>query len=829
MKLRNTCGASTSLVVVCLVVLVLVGILFAFITLSVGGKKQAEHAVEAGALSLIAVASKQVGTNLLNDTTQNGIIEQNNFADLVNPPSTGLVNLLNYNKLIGQTMLVASNAIDDLGGTDNEAYTAAQAVIDDVQTGDNSIGQRLAKSLNDKLQVNNGVALDPTFIQNNFLQIANANPLSLAGIAPKIKVVSITLGYVDQYSSSNKYAIANISVNRSKYPNLSAYTSDIPDPKNPGAYYLQGYSPMNMKLGSSTQTLMGVTITPGEGPHLVASSAFTPAPPYKNTKGGLPPNAIQIVASVETSHGTINTVTRTVVAGALQGTVLAPPPSIPSGYIVVKNAAGINFPGVLNIIDIEQSPFNKELMTGVYLTNNNLFSTDSGLLSLWAAYNKNGQQGNQPSNVGIFDSTGQPATMSELSQLASIGMPDQNGSLCQSCLWYNLGGPQATQPCTNLVTSFMTAYGIPNTVNQIPVANVLAVEAAKATVISWYGQTAQYLGNLLLNAHVNSAFMYGTTKPGICMFPGDLEVIIGTSGLQKFPHEVYLFASSGQPTTTQTMTYFGTTWQILQGAYGPTAPPSDSSMVKSVVISTPGTIIDYLSQISSFLAKSKSFNGDPVQQLVYPLTSGMTESDFANNLNTALNALNSVPANQTPTNPPRPGSLIRRMYQIMPQGKDPTIFAQEIYTVLAGQTTVPLGQTFYIYEDQTTLDKDGNAALTISQTPPPNINISQSPDGTLQTYQSSYDVLIYDIDTPGEMAVSDQLFTYLGHTSLFHTVGNHLGIGAYDLKYLGYADDVSFTGYDVAKWTPSSGKNNLLGQLDFSSGLNGVGGFQLIN
>ena len=56
MNTPNACGATTSLVIVCPVVLVLVGILFAFITMGIGGKKQAEHAIQAGSLVLMKAA-----------------------------------------------------------------------------------------------------------------------------------------------------------------------------------------------------------------------------------------------------------------------------------------------------------------------------------------------------------------------------------------------------------------------------------------------------------------------------------------------------------------------------------------------------------------------------------------------------------------------------------------------------------------------------------------------------------------------------------------------------------------------------------------------------
>ena len=199
----------------------------------------------------------------------------------------------------------------------------------------------------------------------------------------------------------------------------------------------------------------------------------------------------------------------------------------------------------------------------------------------------------------------------------------------------------------------------------------------------------------------------------------------------------------------------------------------------------------------------------------------MTQSQFESAINTAF-------SNGTV------GAFIMRMHQIVPK-KTNTQFADEVYAILT-QTTIPLGQTFYIYADPNAqnVDAQGIAKLMISTTPPANVTANQTPNGTPQIYQSSYEVIDCAINPAGELAISDQLFTTELPASAPH-ISNWAG---YDLGnpsnpyywwfYQGNAPP-TLTGSDSSLWIPNSGNNNFLGELNFNSGLQGQTSFMSAN
>ena len=169
-----------------------------------------------------------------------------------------------------------------------------------------------------------------------------------------------------------------------------------------------------------------------------------------------------------------------------------------------------------------------------------------------------------------------------------------------------------------------------------------------------------------------------------------------------------------------------------------------------MVISQPGTILDYLSEISYYPPSNGWPNNvSPLTSQLSPLASDypfstitgiyaplgagfsctqqtpMTQQQFETALKQALSS-----SNQTV------GSLIASMHQMVAT-KDPTEFADEVYSILTNQT-LDLGQTWYIYADPNPQDVDaaGVPKLIISQTAPSYANINQKPNGTPQVYTS---------------------------------------------------------------------------------------------
>jgi hypothetical protein len=818
MNKRTNRGVTTVLVATFAIIIAVVGLVFVLLTMTIGGKRQAEHALEAASLSLISAisTSPQCSVPVSSLTPLQQSIVQGAFPPNAQPTS---INMLNYNQLVGYAMIVAGNAsLAPGGGADGASYTNAQQVVDALQDGPNSIAQQLNSQINKELS-------DPTFIQDNFMSIANSNPLGLFGQNYKIQLKGSSLGYVTQVGPDGVGSISNVSVDTTKYPQLAQWT----DPKNTDStrtdtvngqtvpfVFVQGYTDINPKIVAGTNSgpatsykpLFAISLNPSEPAHLVSSNNFSTTAPQGDSSdasaGKAPPfNAIHIVAAVTTGDGSpVVTMERSAVAGGVYSPTV--PPRAGSGYIIIKNNQGINAPP-FTVVNVANAPQNSELLNGVAVataagatdsgTVNGLFSADPSALQDWVNYNQ-APIGTPPSGVGIFDSTGQPATTNELKQISGI---------CASCFWDSFSGYNFQQPCAKLHDAFFTAYGTPESLGRPSGTNLLAVEAAKGAVIAGYGYIVQQpninsVGSIQSEGiwlyhdamAVSGSSSYGEFDINIggANYNTASYAIVGLTGMQSFPMGTHLYASNGS-------------------SYPPTSSPTSPSDVSTVVISRPGTIFDYLNQIASQTPGTGN-HGNPVTQLIAPLKpaapgptgqcqSFMSKTDFET-------ALQSAFADYAKSNSSSVGSLIYQMHQIVPT-KNTITFADEVYDILTQeqQNAIPLGQSFYIYADPGNNDAAGVPKLKISTSPPSNANANQTTDGTLETFISSYSVDGIDINPPGEIDITDQLFT--------------------SIKYQGVAYGAAgqyFNGFDQATWTPSSGANNLLGELDFTSGLNGA-------
>ncbi|MBX9772278.1 MAG: hypothetical protein K2X29_12955, partial [Candidatus Obscuribacterales bacterium] len=399
-KERNAKGSTLALTAACLMIIVSIGIGFAFVSLAVGSKKQTEHAVQNGSLSLMNAACK-ISVPCSSLTAKQQEIVHGAFAG--KPPEG--IDLINYNQLISYAMIQSQNAINGSGGENGQQYKEAQIIIDAIQNDSDSIGQRLVAEINKKIK-------DPSFVETNFSSVANANPSGLYaffGKGNKIQLKSCTPVYVNQYGSST-VPISNVSVdlNSSNYDDLAPWAQGGPDQSQLNAdkkpyTFVSGYTAIEPNIvgsasGSATpyRSLYAISINPNEPVHLVAASEVTTptSKVSKATGGKMPPfNGLNLIASVQGSDANANYQTSVFVVAGGQTASETPllPPSIPGGYITVKNAGPLNFPGNIEIVDITEAPEANELMTGVYLTGTTLqyplFTTDQKTLLDWAEYN----------------------------------------------------------------------------------------------------------------------------------------------------------------------------------------------------------------------------------------------------------------------------------------------------------------------------------------------------------------------------------------------------------------------------------------------------------
>jgi len=437
---RNAKGSMFVFISVLLLTIVTIGVGFFVLTKTLGGMRELQNATESGNLNVAKKAIKSPAITLSQG------VEQENFAGLVD--DDGTINLRTYNRVVGQVLLVALNAQSQ--GT-AEARQHARTLIQALQVGGSSIGQRLTDELSD------GFAQ-----QTPFDKLAGANFLRLLGQkSPLHKAGEFQTGYLKKGASANVYLDPTIIPAGSSVPSAT-YSSGSAD--SSGFRYLSGYQPFEVPgIGS----IAGVPVLPGQRPHLVSTTDFA-----NNTVpvSGIttPPNSFKSAGAAKenASQQFLRAISCSIV-GALDCKFTA---SIPRGYIIINNPSGS--------LDSTPAPnpanmLNNELFTGVFVADNGAFSTDRTLIERWAAYNSvSPPVGPQPPTDGLF---GNPQG---ITSLGGNGFPSQ-------CDYTSLDGAGANAGCQSLRNAFEQAYGANY---QLPgqSSELTAVEQFRANVWSLF-------------------------------------------------------------------------------------------------------------------------------------------------------------------------------------------------------------------------------------------------------------------------------------------------------------------------------------------------------
>lgn len=436
-KIRRAKGSMFIFISVLLIAIVTIGVGFFVLIKTLAGMRELQNATESGNLNVAKSAFKAPAISL-----EEGL-EKNNFSGLVE--SDGKINLRNYNRVVGQVLLVALNAQSQ--GT-SESREHARQLISALQIGNSSIGERLNEALSD------GFASQTPFDKlagANFLRLLEQHKLSH-------KVSEYQIGYLKKGASANVYLDPTIVPSGASVP-AGTYSSGSAD--STGFQYLSGYQPVEV---SGIGTIAGVPVLPNQRPHLVSTTDFannTNAPVSGLT---LPPNSFKSAGAAKehASQNFLRAISCSIV-GALDNKFTA---SIPHGYIVLNNPSGT--------MDSTPSPnaaniFNNELFTGVFVANNGAFSTDRALIDKWAAYNSvNPPSGPQPPTNGLF---GDPHS---IKSLGGDGYPSQ-------CDYTSMDGAGANAGCQSLRNAFEQAYGADY---QLPTSTseLTAVEQFRANV-----------------------------------------------------------------------------------------------------------------------------------------------------------------------------------------------------------------------------------------------------------------------------------------------------------------------------------------------------------
>ncbi len=340
-------GATLSLVVVTALVIMVIGMGIFFLSKLLGGARELQNATDSGNLnvakqSLRAPALKLFGPSGPYDMSGARLaLARQNFSQLKDL-TTGELDLLVYNRAMGQSMLVAMNAsTDNVGfGSPNPLGLAdAKTLIDLLANPNDGLGRGLANKLNGDSQ------MDTSF--TNLVQMASIRMLNKPGTSAGTTSSAKEISYMAPLTATN------LKLNPASIPPafLSANTNFLANNlvSQAGSTYLKGYSFIDIPTitDSSSFPLMGVPLRPMSNPHLVSEFDFKNLKPSPlaglsgvGAASRIPPNAFKSGGwGGESYQGHSVSAKSCAIAGSvsLQGQYTA---SIPCGFIVVANGPG---------------------------------------------------------------------------------------------------------------------------------------------------------------------------------------------------------------------------------------------------------------------------------------------------------------------------------------------------------------------------------------------------------------------------------------------------------------------------------------------------------
>ena len=257
MRLRRQRGATLGLVAACIFIVILVGVGFFFLSKIIGGGRQVANATDAGVLNVAKQAVRRGAIPLTG-----ALVAE--FGELTEPPNSK-VDLVTYNRLVAQALIVGKNA-ERLGGP---AVGHANQLRSDVR----AIG----------LALKNNLTSDPNFA-TDFSSIASQNNTKMWD-GPAVSLVgAVNTGYMKTGSSTNVYlSPTTLTALDGWAPPISTQKSKI----DPAANYLAGYVPIS--ANGNANFLYGVPVLPLTKPHLIEHGQFNTAAVDTDT----PPNAFR--------------------------------------------------------------------------------------------------------------------------------------------------------------------------------------------------------------------------------------------------------------------------------------------------------------------------------------------------------------------------------------------------------------------------------------------------------------------------------------------------------------------------------------------------------
>lgn len=416
MKLRKERGGTLALIAAATITLILLGICFFFLAKIFGGEREMQHATDSGNLNVAKNALRKPSVRLT-DPKEIEIYGQLGDRSLNNnalPPNAAPINLLTYNRLLAQALLICLNAKAD-PGPGNIALTNAADAVNILQTGANSIGGRLSSAL---------AATSNNPLLGNFSDTADQNSLRMLGNNSSLSRVDtdFKVAYLEQ--TPNDVGATNIEVPaalKNLFPS-ELQTAYFTTPQGSSKQFLRGY--IEPAVASGTTTPVGVPLQPGEQPHLVSNKTFENQEARGATFANalVPPNGFRSKSTSQEENSAKNAVSIACAeVGSLNQIFTF---SAPYGYIKIQNGpdggpgtAGVDgpFAGLDHVLN------NELLNPGIFVAGQT-FSTDLSLEQSWAQYNHDIEKNVQPpppkpSLDGLYNLNGEKATLADAQKI----------------------------------------------------------------------------------------------------------------------------------------------------------------------------------------------------------------------------------------------------------------------------------------------------------------------------------------------------------------------------------------------------------------------------
>lgn len=485
MTLRRRRGATLGFVAICVLVVIVCGLAAFFLAKLMGGAREVAHATDAGVLNMAKQSMSQISVPAPD--------EFKGCADA----TTGEINLLNYNRCVAQTLIVAMNAQKE--GTE-AAKANAQHVADALYDLCDALGKRLR---------------DPQ-VQGDFCeQVANSNNTRMFGSTP-VLVSGFETAFMKAGESTNVYFAQGLLPGAAPADLFSSGKLKGPN----GEPYMAGYVTF-ASLGLE-KPISGVPVFPQQKPHLVSLLDFSTS--TAKPQDMALPNAFRAdTGARDQKTKAMGGAVACAIVGTLEHSFEA---AIPMGYIEFSNLPGKSLPATWgSVVLASDSIFNHQIYYGIDVAalgdGTYAFSRRPGELAAWAAYNNSGK------DAGLYPPT---LTSPPETRLAPPGYP-LNFTMRAGCS----KGQWATALDAAKVTSVThcTAYSYGETKDQLCVDALGCMKQVYGDLVADEGQAEPYAFTNVEYVKADVINALQTTADGSANITPPAEA----SGLKYFEHD----------------------------------------------------------------------------------------------------------------------------------------------------------------------------------------------------------------------------------------------------------------------------------------------------